>query len=80
MTDLPIDSELFDILVCPETRSPLKFVDGRLVSTDPEGRRAYRIDDGIPIMLLDESVKLDVETWQGLMDAEGPIGKAGVGL
>ncbi|MDA3962068.1 MAG: Trm112 family protein [Planctomycetota bacterium] len=77
MADLPIDQDLFDLLVCPESRAPLKFVDGRLVSTDAKTRRAYRIDEGIPVMLIDESQQLDADAWQALMDADGPVG-AGV--
>lgn len=77
MSELPIDQDLFDLLVCPETRVPLKYVEGRLVSTDSETRRAYRIDDGIPVMLVEESEQLDPATWRRLMDADGPVG-AGV--
>lgn len=73
--ELPIDQDLFDILVCPEAREPLKFVDGRLVSTDAGTRRAYRIEDGIPIMLVEESEQLDQKTWQASMDAPGPVGR-----
>ena len=42
--------------------------------TDPVTRRAYRVDQGIPIMLLDESVRVDEPEWQRLMQRAGPIG------
>lgn len=74
MDQLPIDRDLFDLLVCPLSRQPLKWIDGRLVSTDGETRRAYRIDDDIPVMLIEESETLDPETWQTLMDRDGPVG------
>lgn len=74
MSELPIDQDLFDLLVCPLSRAPLKWVDGRLVSTDGETRRAYRIDGDIPVMLTDEAETLDQATWQHLMDQDGPIG------
>jgi len=74
MAELPIDPDLFDLLVCPLSRKPLKFVDGRLVSTDAETRRAYRIDGDIPVMLIDEAETLDRDAWQAAMDAEGPVG------
>ena len=74
MSELPIDQDLFDLLVCPLSRKPLKYVDGRLVSTDADTRRAYRLDGDIPIMLIDESEELDPAAWQALMDAEGPVG------
>jgi uncharacterized protein len=71
---LPFDQDLFDLLVCPEARMPLKFVDGKLVSTDPATRRAYRVDDGIPVMLIEESQALDQGAWQALMAQAGPVG------
>jgi uncharacterized protein YbaR (Trm112 family) len=71
---LPFDQDLFDLLVCPEARVPLKFVDGRLISTDPATRRAYRIDDGIPVMLLEESKTLETAEWTRLMAIDGPVG------
>lgn len=77
MTDLPIDRDLFDLLVCPQARVPLKWVGGRLLSTDPATRRAYRIDDGIPVMLVEESEVLSEAAWSEAMRGEGPVG-AGV--
>ncbi len=74
MNELPIDRDLFDLLVCPLSRQPLKWVDGRLVSTDPETRRAYRIDGDIPVMLIDEAVTLSADDWRALIDQEGPVG------
>lgn len=69
----PIDPDLFDLLVCPIARTPLKWTDGRLVSTDPATRRAYRIDGDIPVMLADEAVELDQATWERLMASDGPV-------
>lgn len=74
---LPFDQDLFDLLVCPQARVPLKFIDGRLVSTDAKTRRSYRVDDGIPVMLMEESTVLDEGAWQQAMAGVGPIG-AGV--
>ena len=72
---LPIDRDLFDILVCPLCKAPLKWVGGALVSTDAATRRRYRVQDGIPIMLLDASDVVAEGEWQQLMQAEGPVGK-----
>ena len=71
---LPFDNDLFDLLVCPEASVPLKFVEGRLVSTDHATRRAYRVDQGIPVMLLEESSSLPVDEWTRLMAQDGPVG------
>ncbi len=74
---LPFDQDLFDLLVCPEARVPLKFVGERLISTAANSRRAYRIDRGIPVMLVEEAQILEPAEWQRLMALDGPIG-AGV--
>jgi uncharacterized protein YbaR (Trm112 family) len=71
----PFDADLFDLLVCPEARCALKWVDGRLVSTDAATRRCYRVEDGMPIMLIDESQVLDEAAWRSLMAQPGPIGQ-----
>lgn len=51
----PIDRKLLEILVCPLTKSPLRYdrEAGELISK--AARLAYPIRDGIPIMLPDEA-------------------------
>lgn len=51
----PIDKELLDILVCPETKARVVQIGDWLYSTDANSRRRYPIRDGIPIMLIEES-------------------------
>ncbi|MDI3315644.1 MAG: Trm112 family protein [Mycobacterium sp.] len=48
-----IDETLLSILVCPADRGPLLLVDEMLYN--PRLRRAYRIEDGIPVLLVDEA-------------------------
>ena len=50
-----ISKDLLDILCCPETKADLVLDGDTLVSTDKETRRLYRIEDDIPIMLIEES-------------------------
>jgi uncharacterized protein YbaR (Trm112 family) len=70
-TDLPEPSDpvapriepwLREILRCPQCRSTLSDGSGpdgpELQCTNPECRLAYRIDDGIPVLLVDESRSL----------------------
>ena len=66
-----ISEDLLKILVCPETKAPLVLDGESLVSTDPATRRRYRIDDGIPIMLIDESEVLTEQEWQAIMQKHG---------
>lgn len=55
-----IDQTLLNILVCPIDRGPLLLVDrgDRGVLYNPRLRRAYRIEDGIPVLLVDEAVEV----------------------
>ena len=50
-----LDQELLSILVCPEDRGPLLLVDDEFLY-NPRLRRAYRIENGIPVLLVDEAV------------------------
>jgi uncharacterized protein YbaR (Trm112 family) len=50
-----LDEKLLSILVCPQDRGPLLLVDDELLY-NPRLRRAYRIEDGIPVLLVDEAV------------------------
>ncbi|HUG15480.1 MAG TPA: Trm112 family protein [Thermomicrobiales bacterium] len=48
-----VRKELLEILACPVCKTPVR-LDGERLVCDECGRR-YRIDDGIPVMLLDEA-------------------------
>ena len=50
-----------DILVCPEDRGPLLLVDDEFLY-NPRLRRAYRIEDGIPVLLVDEAAAISDDT------------------
>lgn len=50
---MPLDQRLLDILACPACKTKVELVEERLVC-ERCGRR-FRIEDGIPIMLLDEA-------------------------
>jgi uncharacterized protein YbaR (Trm112 family) len=82
---MPIDRELLEILVCPETRQPvrlatpqqLEVLNRRIGSGElrtrggdavaqplreglvrEDGKVLYPIDDGIPVMLVEQSISL----------------------
>ncbi|BBY89330.1 Trm112 family protein [Mycolicibacterium tokaiense] len=52
-----LDEKLLTILVCPADRGPLMYTADLLYN--PRLRRAYRIDDGIPVLLVDEARDVD---------------------
>jgi len=68
-----ISKELLDILCCPESKAELILDGDFLVSTDKDTRRRYRIEDDIPVMLIDESEVLDLETWESIMKNHGKL-------
>jgi uncharacterized protein YbaR (Trm112 family) len=82
---LSVDPELLEILVCPESRQPLRpataaeleIVNGRVregsaryrggeTLSDPiseglvreDGKVLYVVDEGVPVMLIEESIEL----------------------
>ena len=70
-----VDEKLLSILVCPQDRGPLLLVDDEFLY-NPRLRRAYRIEDGIPVLLVDEAVAVtdDAEHRRLLDRASGKAG------
>jgi uncharacterized protein len=73
-----LDEKLLSILVCPQDRGPLLLVDpnDQEFLYNPRLRRAYRIEDGIPVLLVDEAVAVtdDAEHQRMLDRASGEPG------
>jgi uncharacterized protein YbaR (Trm112 family) len=66
-----LDPDFLAILRCPLSRATLVQDGDWLVSTDGETRRRYRIDDGIPVLLVEESEELSPEDWQKAVASAG---------
>ena len=60
-----MDPKLLQILVCPADRGPLLHVGGVLYN--PRLHKAYRIEDGIPVLLVDEAVDVGPDEHARLM-------------
>jgi len=64
MTELPpplqrhADPRLLEILVCPVTKSPLRYDVAMQELISDAAKLAFPIREGIPIMLVDEARKL----------------------
>lgn len=54
-----MDARLLDILVCPICKGPLLYRKAEQELICKADRLAFRIRDGIPVMLEDEARKLD---------------------
>lgn len=64
-----MDPKLLEILVCPADRGPLLLIDGRLYN--PRLHRAYRIEAGIPVLLVDEATDVGAHEHEQLMARAG---------
>jgi len=53
-----LDPKLLEILVCPLTKSPLRYDAKTQELISDQAKLAYPIRDGIPVMLVDEARKL----------------------
>ena len=70
-----LDYSLLSILVCPADRGPLLLVSqesGAELLYNPRLRRAYRIEDGIPVLLIDEARDVDDDEHARLMARARP--------
>ena len=61
-----MDPKLLDILVCPLCKSPLVYRKAEKELVCKADRLAFRIEDGIPVMLADEARKLTAEEAEAL--------------
>jgi len=60
-----VSPQLLEILACPQCKKPV-VADGpaALTCVNADCRRRYRIEDDIPIMLIDEAQVLSPEAWR----------------
>ncbi len=56
-----MDTKLLDILVCPLCKSSLVYQKSAQELICKADRLAFKIDDDIPVMLVDEARKLSLE-------------------
>ena len=56
---MSLDPMLLEILACPEDKGPLFYLGDENSLYNPRLRRIYRIEDDIPIMLIDEADEVD---------------------
>ena len=56
---MSLSPQLLEILACPEDKGPLLYFEQEGWLYNPRLQRRYRIDDDIPIMLIDEAEAVD---------------------
>ncbi len=52
---MALDPQLLEILACPQDKGPLLYFEDESTLYNPRLQRRYRIEDGIPVMLIDEA-------------------------
>lgn len=71
---MALDPQLLEILACPEDKGPLLYFEDEALLYNPRRQRAYRIDDDIPVMLIDEATTVEDAEHERLLakaEAEG---------
>lgn len=53
-----VDPKLLEVLVCPQTRTALRYDREKQELISEAARLAYPVRDGVPIMLVDEAREL----------------------
>ena len=79
---MTLDARLLEILACPSDKGPLLYFADEEGLYNPRLRLRYRVDDGIPVMLMDEAASIDDTEHERLMakaeaDGIGPTFETG---
>jgi uncharacterized protein len=77
---MPLDPLLLDVLACPVDKSPLLWFDDEDTLYNPRLHKSYRVEDGVPILLVEEATdvtdtehqRLTAKAEEGGVRATGP--------
>ena len=64
---MSLDPQLLDILVCPEDKGALVYVESECVLLNERLCRTYPVRDDIPVMLIDEASQISNDEVQRLL-------------
>ncbi len=56
---MALDTKLLEILACPEDKGPLLYFADESILFNQRLKRTYRVDNDIPVMLIDEATDVD---------------------
>jgi hypothetical protein len=59
---MSLSPALLEILVCPASKEPLIYFEAEGFLLCPVSRRRYRVEDDIPVLLIEEAETLDQAT------------------
>ena len=66
---MALDSLLIELLVCPQDKGPLWYLEDEATLYNPRLRRRYPIRDEIPVLLIEEADSVDDAEHERLMAA-----------
>jgi uncharacterized protein len=69
--------ELLDLLVCPKSKQPLVYFETEGFLLCPASRLRYRIDDGVPVLLVDEATEVSAAEIERLLSQAKELGLPG---
>ena len=75
---MPLARELLDVLVCPKSKQPLLYFESESFLFCPSSRLKYRIDNGVPVLLVDEATEVDLGEAAQLTKKAKDLGLSGV--
>lgn len=64
---MSLDAQLLEILVCPEDKGSLVYIESEGVLLNERLRRTYPVRDDIPVMLIDEASEVSEDEAQRLL-------------
>lgn len=64
---MALDPKLVDILACPEDKGPLLYFAADRFLYNPRLKRKYRVDDDVPVMLIEEATQVSGSDHEALL-------------
>jgi uncharacterized protein YbaR (Trm112 family) len=64
---MSLDPLLLDVLACPEDKGPLLWFEDEDVLYNPRLHKSYAVDDGVPVLLMDEAAAVGDSEHERLM-------------
>jgi uncharacterized protein len=74
---MALPRELLDLLVCPKSKQPLVYFETEGFLLCPASRLRYRIDDGVPVLLVDEATEVSAAEIERLLSQAKELGLPG---
>lgn len=75
---MSLAQDLLDKLVCPKSKQPLVYFEAEQVLLCPVSRLRYRIEDGVPVLLVDEATEVSPDELERMLAKAKELGLPGV--